>query len=604
MEKLFTTIKQDLDYWEHAVLAQNADYAPTMSATYQLIEDYWNSKYKAGDGSTTKQGVKERYFYNIVHTPVWVAARLIDIDTKDLKMIAVGDQNQLPVLFFEKELKVWLREQPIAKLLNDISLECPRTGHTVIKKIDQELFLLDNDKFICDPRVDKFQNSDFIVEVNPMTPSQLKREGKEKGWDKTAINDAIATNQRVDMTTGEAFINTYDYYDLREDKNNHTIVTGVDFVGAKNKKVSPQILSKDTISNVDLEKRYKEWKWENVKGRHRGRGWVELLFEAQIATNDHTNLHRRALQWTSKRLFWTADTNINKNDLNNVDNGYLFQTKDGINPVANEERNLSAYQFEDEKWKSSTDRQTFTHEAIRGEQAASGTPLGAIQLQAQMSAGFYEKKREDFGLLIKEILTDWVIPSFSKESSAKHVFNLMQDDGDFDKFSKLQFNNVVNETVFDTLVRNRRAPTGQEIEFIKAIAQADFKKQKNLKLEIPKGYYKDLAYKMDFVITGENVDIQTEIQTLQYITTLAMTNPQALQSPLVQKLLRKMANLSMGINPLDLDFGEEQQSVMQQAMMPGQGGQQGGGQKPQGQPPISQMGANKQAMPATAATTV
>src|SRR3990167_11560971 len=194
MNEIFTTIKQDLDYREKTKLVQNADYAPTMRDTYRLIESYWNSKYKEGDGSMNDKGLKERYFYNIVHTPVWVAARLIDIDTKDLKIIATGDQNYLPVLFFEKELKVWLREQPIARLLNDMALELPRVGHIVVKRIDQELFLLNAEKFICDPKVEKFQNSDFIIEVNPMTPSQLNREGKNKGWNDEAISGAVINN--------------------------------------------------------------------------------------------------------------------------------------------------------------------------------------------------------------------------------------------------------------------------------------------------------------------------------------------------------------------------------------------------------------------------
>jgi len=569
MSEIFTTIKQDLDYWEKTKLIQNADYAPTMRDTYSLIEFYWNSKFKEGDGSISANGLKERYFYNIVHTPVWVAARLIDIDTKDLKIIATGDQNYLPVLFFEKELKVWLREQPIARLLNDMALELPRVGHIVVKRIDKEIFLLDAEKFICDPKVDKFQNSDFILEVNPMTPSQLKREGAVKGWNDKAMTEAVKNNIRVDLQSGELFINVYEYYNLREDKNNHQIVTGIEFVDDKNKKVSPKILYEDTVGNKDLEDRYKEMKWENVKGRHAGRGFVELLFEPQIAMNEHTNMHRRAMQWTSKRLFWTADNTINKNAMSDVDNGYIFQTKEGINPIANEERNLSAYQVEDDKWNQNVERRTFSHESIRGEQAPSGTPLGAIQLQAQMSAGFYEHKREEFGIFFKEILVDWVIPNFRKNNSAKHIFNLMQDDADWDRMNKLIFNNIVNETIFDSIIKNRRAVSHNEIEFLKEIEREKFKGLKNVKLEIPDRYYANLHYKMDFVITGENIDVQTEVQTLQYMLQIAIQSPQALQSPFVKKILQKMANLSLGLNPMDLDF-EESQTVLEQAMT-GQG---------------------------------
>ena len=105
---------------------------------------------------------------------------------------------------------------------------------------------------------------------------------------------------------------------------------------------------------------------------------------------------------------------------------------------------------------------------------------------------------------------------------------------------------------------------------------------------------------MDFVITGENVDVQTEVQTLQYMLQIAIQNPQALQSPFVKKILQKMANLSLGLNPMDLDF-EESQSLLEQAMTGG-----GGGMQPQRQTasPISLGQKQNQAAPKSAMQTV
>ena len=88
---------------------------------------------------------------------------------------------------------------------------------------------------------------------------------------------------------------------------------------------------------------------------------------------------------------------------------------------------------------------------------------------------------------------------------------------------------------------------------------------------------------MDFVITGENVDIKTEIATLQFMFQAITANPQALQIPIIKKLLQKMANLSMGLNPLELDF-EESQSSLEQVMMGGDGGAGSGSRTA---PPVS-----------------
>lgn len=550
----FDKARKFLKYHQEAVLDQNPTYAKTIPSMYELIELYCNSKFRDGDGSD--QGKKMAYFYNIVILPLFVAKKLIDLDTKDIRLIATGNQHYLPLYFMEKELDLWFKDNFFGRLLNKFAFQYPKYGRLRVKMVNDEIHLVKNKNWITDPCVEEYLNSDGLIHRHQFTASKLKRVGEKHGWDMKQIDSAIEQNLFNNITNGESFINVYEFYDFSKDKDNVHILTGLDtnFDKGKKDRLTTHELSTMTISHADMKNTYKESpQWEEVEGRSEGRGWVERLFENQIAKNDVSNKFHTALEHTSKQIYRSDDDEVADNLQRDVDDGDVIKTSD-LEALPNNERNLHAYQYGDQKWDMNSDRNTFSQDSVRGEQAPSGTPLGSVLIQTQQATGFYDEKREDLGMFVKEIIEDWVVPSFKRNNSHKHTYNLMQNEEDFDRYLDLVVRDSANRFAFtQTMIRNGRVPTQNEIEAYKEIEKIRVRNSKRIPFEIPKGYYNDLKYKMDVVVTSENVDVQTELTTLQNLLTIRLSNPNAMRDPVVKRIINKMTNLVGGINSVDLE---------------------------------------------------
>jgi hypothetical protein len=81
-------IKQELSDFDSATLGTNQDYIPNQQKVIELIDLYWSDKYR--DSQYNELGIKKT-FYNIVENPSLVASKMIDIDTKDIKILAEND---------------------------------------------------------------------------------------------------------------------------------------------------------------------------------------------------------------------------------------------------------------------------------------------------------------------------------------------------------------------------------------------------------------------------------------------------------------------------------------------------------------------------------
>ena len=72
---------------------------------------------------------------------------------------------------------------------------------------------------------------------------------------------------------------------------------------------------------------------------------------------------------------------------------------------------------------------------------------------------------------------------------------------------------------------------------------------------IPKGIYENLKYKLNIVITGEEIDTASKLTTLQTIFQILGSNPTILQDKRVKRVFYKMMDIA-GFNPRDIDIEE------------------------------------------------
>jgi len=295
-----------------------------------------------------------------------------------------------------------------------------------------------------------------------------------------------------------------------------------------------------------------------------GRGQVEKLFEAQIQMNKVANFKSEGLEWTSKHLFQTRDDGVNRNLMNNTKNGDVLIVNSGVEQVPMEERNLSAYMEEESRWDKLIDRRTFSYDAVRGERAPAGTPLGSSILQAQMAGGFFDLKREDFGMFIKDIIVDWILPSFQKQVRNTHTIFLGEfTEGELSNIRNVLSSYYTNEAIINFIIKNKRIPDDKEAQLLRGIVSDKITLKKTL--DVPEGYYKDIDYKVLIDITGESIDTVTKTQSLLYLVSLLSANPNIMQDPRIKEIVLEVMNYA-GISPKRMIETPKLEETLQQVM--------------------------------------
>src|SRR3990167_390153 len=535
-DELFQAIKGEIDVCETTKLAMNPSFTPTELNRFDLVDRYMLSKYRDSDTDTIGN---QMVFYNISSFPVEVASKMLDFDTKDIMLIA-EDDRYWETWLMEKELKFWLEDNKFGKFLNECAYKWPKDGHLIAKNVDDkiELVPLKNLRFrpnalelSCTPVIEKYEYmpDEFVA---------LAKEKKWTDWELVETNPEKAQTgyfNKVDKITifGAWFPKGF----LKGD-NNYFLVSYDGHI----------------LYESEEEPIYKELAWEKVAGRLLGRGVVEKLFNEQIYLNRIANYKADGLNWTSKHFFQTRDVSFKTNLLGNSDNGDVFITNDPIDPVLTEERNLAFYNAEEARWQHNAMERTFSTGPVTGDWSPSGTRVGVSTLQAKMTAGFYDQKKEDLGMFIKEIIWDWIIPQFKKEKKGQHevmMKNILTSDEGAQKFFQLHLNHRLNKQKLGKVL----PPEMWEMK--KALLAEELK---NTPIDIPRGLYDDLKYKMTIVIDSENIDTAAKMTTLQTLFQIIGSNPAVLQNPTTKNILFKMLNLA-GFNPHD--FQEEDMPTVQ-----------------------------------------
>lgn len=518
--------------YEQKVLKTNPSFAETTKDILDLIDLYWVSKYRDGDSDSL--GFKKT-FYNIVNFPIETNSKMLDLDTKDIKIMAEDWASYWPAWLLGKELKMWMKDKQFGRQLNKYALNFPKYGHIIVKKVDDDVELVPLQNLIFKPDAKDIKDIP-IIEKHFYTPSGLKQEAKKRGWDRTEAEKATKSPDE------DGNVIVYEIYfpeGYIEEDNNYYIFA--------------EDSTEELFSAKKTECPYKELVWERLEGRLLGRGQVEKLFEEQIYMNRIGNYKAEGLHWTSKHLYQTRDTGIASNLLTSVENGEILIVNSELSPVAVEERNLSVYREEERKWEENVSRRTFTREPITGGRAPAGTPLGSTIIQTKQATDYFDQKKEELGMFIKEILWDWVLPEFKKQKRSEHkllIKNILEgDEENSEKFFKLQLNQRMNKIK----ARTDKHLSADQWKIRKSIQSEMLK---NEEIKIPKGLYDNLKYKIDIIITGEQTDTQGRITTLQTIFQILGSNPTILQDKRVRKIFNKMLDLS-GFNPEDLQSEEE-----------------------------------------------
>lgn len=504
-------------------------YATTQEEIIKLIDYYWVSRYRDGDKDSL--GFLKP-FYNIVINPTEVASKMIDVDTKNIKVIAEDGASYYPVWFFSKELREWMKEKNFGKLLNEIVYTLPKYGSVVLKKSGDNINLVPLQNLRNNPIVRKLDD-DLIIEIH----TEPKQAFMNHKWNN--IDEAI------DVEGND--ITYYESYGKFEDTDNNYFIYSE---------------GGDELFSAKLDDcPYREVHWDKLEGRWLGRGQVEKLFEAQIHLNKIANYKAQSLHWTSKRIFQTRDDTVEKNLMTDIQNGDIMRINSEITPIANEERNIHAYREEEESWGALIDKLGFSYDIIRGQRQPSGTTLGQTQIQTAMASGFFDLKQEDIGLFIRDLILDWLIPMFEKNKKSKHqvmISNFSEEE--LAHLREMIVEDKTNKAIMEYITKSGSIPTQGEVDAMKIVVTEKIKKEKAI--DVPEGFYTGLKYKIDVVITGEQIDLAAKMSGAQVALQILGSNPTILQDPKTKKYFMQLLE-AIGLNPLDIQEESAPDAMLQ-----------------------------------------
>lgn len=546
-------VKDKIELWERGNVQITEGLTFNAHQTLKKILYYTESKYESGQKD--RRG-KLKPFFNIVNFRVNVATRATDLDTKDIQIVADEPQFMPMSFLLQKEVYNWMKESNFAQTLNEMGNTRAKFGGVLVKKcIEQEegeeeeleLEVVDWRNVIVDPGCP----DEMVIEKHYMTESELAE--KDGVWD--GVREAIDVVRKTPAGKLEVFELTAELPEAYapEGGDEYTYRIQKFIMYNKTKSGKAVIMYHEFLNEFP----YKYLAWEKVNGRL-GRGIVEDGFEAQQWTNDAVIKEKEAMELGSKVIFKSTDPNIQNNILSEVENGQIIKIAQGsdlaiANTITN---NLPEFRQLIQSWDSQLEKTTSTFNSVTGETMPSGTAYRTTAILNQEATSMFDYRREEMGIFLVEIFTDWIIPYLLKKFNKAHILAAEFTPDELaaidDSFANFEANQKVKASI---LAGN---PIYAE-DYAKLVAETKdlLKKSKDKRfLDIPKGQYKNWKPKVTILTTGEQKNKAVILESLNNVLMTAAKAPQVLTDPTLSKVFAKILEVSgSGISPISLGMG-------------------------------------------------
>lgn len=575
-QNIFSQIRQENSDFFDQYISIVPGYSFNQYQTLKRINLYLNSKFEGSSLYLNRQ----KLFFNVVVPACEVATKMLDVDTKDIRLIPQDAKSYFSSYLLEKELKQWLKTSKLANVLNKIAEEGPRFGSVVLEKTKDGAKVVDLRKLVLDPTVESIKDSRFVTTIHYMTPSELR----ETGWD-----DVDVAIERFGMTTGQEsyedqsggmnqlqstpYIKIYKRYGevpqwwIDGGKSDKMVKALFIVAGADSLEKNSEGKSVGENGVVLFKSRwYKDWPFKDfhytkILGRWLGLGIVEALFDTQVRLNELKNQKRVSMEVSTIHLFQTKDKQIVRNVLTDLESGDVLLSPNGIEPIANEERNLSAFDSEEASYVQHSQRLSFAYDAVSGETSAASTTATAVINAQQQATSTFGFKRENYTNMLRDFFNDLVLPQLMRDLTPEHIMRFTGSSQELMKLDGAAADIHANDFIKSRVLKGFTV-TPEEVENEKQRAIEAYRKQgDNRFIKIKKAFYTDAKFEFDFNIGNEQMNPQAQATNSQAL--LAAYNPQAMNDPRYKVLYYKYAE-ALGVSRGEIEIADEQATQMVQ----------------------------------------
>ena len=520
--------------------------------TIKKVEYYTNSRYLAGQRD--RQG-RIKPFYNINNFRVQIAVRATDLDIKNINIEADEPEDSLKALLLNQELYNWMKKTNFSKTLNDLGGTRPRYGGVLAKRVEKDgevMVEVPEWKNMITDQSDVMGG--IMIERHFLSPADLQK--KEDVWDNT--DEAIKLARKPKDTSGQTSNSSGNTDEVSAQSNIPQVEVQEIYMDVPDKfnpttkkkgntfRPMQIILATDGAAKVvmhmqEKERPYKYLPWEVISGRGLGRGQVEDGFEAQMWTNDAIIAQKNAMDLSSKVIITTSSTELDGNALTDLDNGTIInlQEKGFFKSTQLLPSALPELSNMVDQWDKQYSEVSSSFNSISGEEPPSGTPFRSLALQARQGASYFDYKREEFGIFIKEIVNEWILPELTKKLSKQHTLVTQLPGDKLELIDNLFVASRLEKGVKDFVRKNKLPPTREQVEreqqrLVEFLSQTGNTRY----LEVPKAFYKDIKAEVTIITTGEQKDKEADNDRLLGLLEVASkTGNQQLMTELIKKII-------------------------------------------------------------------
>lgn len=593
METIYSTIRKEVKDFIDNQIEVVPGYYFNQYETIKRCHLYLNNRFE----DNSKYVGRDKLFFNIVNHRKDAAARFLNLDTKDIRLMPQHPTHKVATMLLQYELKNWLKKNKFDQLLNQLADELPSFGSVVIEKIGKDPRITDLRRLFLDPTAKDIRSSRFVTVKHYLTISDLRKKVSE-GWDSAKIEKIIERHKdkqseapvsyeqdgQINQMASSPFIEIYTRFGevdgkLLNQKGKRIVAFAVvacplDFTTDKEQiKEEGEILY---ITPWNKPFPYYDFHYRKTYGRWLGVGVVEDLFDAQTRKNEIANQKRVAGELSWMQIFQTADPTVFSNVLENLLPGAIIKTKqpNSLQRVdMSSNQNLSFFQVEDQTYDNLADRLSFANDLVSGQQIAASTPATNAVIQNNNATSQFLMKRQNVANKMREFILESVLPTAVKDLSQEHVVHYMGDRESLQELDELLLTAYWNDEFKKNVLEGDGLIDAMGLE-----QQQEVKKQELRALGPERWYktkekmYNDVEFEFDIMVDNEQEDVAAIASNTLQFATLISSNQAAMEDPVFALLLSESME-RYGIDPGKIEMAMAKRKALPQPEMPGMPGQ-------------------------------
>ena len=492
-----------------------------------------------------------KFFFECIVPRVNAEVKNIDLDTKDISLYSDITKDTIKIMLSNARMREWLHESGQAEKLNDAVEKGSADGSVVWKKTKDGYEVKElNTIMVLNQTAYSIQDSD-VIEQECLTASDLRK--KNGVWDSEKVEELIkmgSKKKRQDFYVYErnGEVSEKEYNEVKgkkggkEDKYYQAKV----IVGGTEKDKPTTVLFCEYLTEKGKKAIYKEYHRSAYTGTWLRRGLYQLLMDYQIRANEIGNQIARGLEWASKTVFTGADKLMMQNILTDLQNGDYVKATD-LRQVEVRMQGLDQLIADWNRCMVEMDKLANSYEVVQGVTPASGTPLGTSQMLNQNAGKLFDFIREKLGIALQDIIEEWILPDLLKDLKKKDVLRLTEDSG----YLQAYYQAVIESWYIDNLLA--LPPHDEAIaQELKEKKLQEISKNKVAMVDLEEDMWKEFAPKARVKISGENVNLEAELQSLSSFIALETDN------------LRRTALIEMAMKKQNIDISQLPKTPPQQ----------------------------------------